>query len=248
MDLNGLHPESGHEREIRDAEASTDPNPSWDSPADAMEIDATLAALDLRPQHRLLELGAGQGRFTTLAERACREVVALDISAESLRAAARRLTSATVALVQGDATKSIVAKGTFDRVLGTLTSNLPDRSTRQGSYRTAADALTSNGKFVFSTHYFGARARIERVPREGRYSEGGIYRRFLTRAEVLEETAPYFQRVRVRPICVVLPFARRVGLPLVATDRVARRVPLLRAFGTLLLVEATRPRRSPSRG
>jgi SAM-dependent methyltransferase len=246
--LHGLHGESDHERRIRDLEAAAAPEPAWDAPGDLMEIGATLEALQLRPHHRLLELGAGRGRFTNLVAAACREVVAVDISIESLVAAAKRLNGERIALVHGDATKPIGSPGMFDRALGTLTSNLPDRSARQASYGSAAAALTPDGRFVFTTHYYGLRARMDREPLEGRYTEGGIYRRLLTVAEVREETAPYFRRVRIRPICVVLPFAQRVGLPLVATDRIARRVPLIRSFGTLLLVEATGPRRSPSQG
>jgi SAM-dependent methyltransferase len=207
-----------------------------------MEVDALLEALDLSPEHRLLEMGCGRGRFTTRVASMCSEVVAVDISLQSLRAAAARLEGGDVALVHGDATKPLVAAGHVDRVLGTLASNLPDRATRQASYRTAAAALRPGGKFVFSTHYLGLRARMDREPREGRYTEGGIYRCLLTAADVREEAAPYFRRLRIRPICVVLPFSRRLGVPLAPLDRVARRIPLVRAFGDLLLVEASEPR------
>ncbi|MEQ1856742.1 MAG: class I SAM-dependent methyltransferase [Longimicrobiales bacterium] len=241
--LENLHEESEHERRIRDAEASANPEPSWNAPSDVMETDATLEALDLRAHHRLLEMGPGRGRFTRRVESLCAEVVAVDISLESLRGAARRLSRDTVALIQGDATKPVVAPGTFDRVLGTLTSNLPSRTLREASYAAASQALRADGKFVFTTHYLGIRARLDREPREGRYTEGGIYRCLLTAADVRRETAPYFRRARVRPICVVLPFSRRLGIPLAGADRIARRMPLLRAFGDLLLVEASAPRR-----
>jgi SAM-dependent methyltransferase len=243
MGLEGLHGESEYERRLRDAEAARHPDPSWDTPGDAMEIDAMLKALSLRPGHRVLELGAGRGRFTTLLAAARTEVVAIDISLESLRAASRRIDSESVALLHGDATKAMVAPSTFDRVLGTLTSNLPDRATRQASYDVAAKALRPNGVFVCTTHYFGLRARLDGEAREARYTEGGIYRCLLTVDEVVEEASPFFARVRARPVCVVLPFAHRLRLPIATIDRFARRVPGLRAFGTLLLVEATGPRR-----
>lgn len=243
MGLEGLHRESEHERRLRDSEASSHPEPSWDAPGDAMEIDAMLEALRLRPGHRVLELGAGRGRFTSLLAAAGTEVVAIDISLESLRAASKRIVGDRVALLHGDATRSTVAPSTFDRVLGTLTSNLPDRVTRQASYRAAAHALKPDGIFVCSTHYLGVRARLDGEAREARYTEGGIYRCLLTADDVVQEAAPFFERVRVRPICVVLPFAHRLRLPIPAIDRVARRIPGLRAFGTLLLVEATVPRR-----
>src|SRR5687767_6985054 len=45
LGLEGLHPESEHERRLRDAEAAARPEPAWDAPGDAMEIDAMREAL-----------------------------------------------------------------------------------------------------------------------------------------------------------------------------------------------------------
>ena len=243
LGVDGLHAESDHERRIRDAEAAAPAQPRWDTDADVMEIGATLEALALEPRHRVLELGAGRGRFTRLLAERSGLVVAVDISVESLRVSARTLTGGTVALVEADATRDVAAPAGFDRALGTLASNLPTREAREASYRAAARALVDDGVFVFSTHYYGVRARLEGEPKAGRYTSDGIYRYLLTPAEVSREVSPYFESVRVRPICVVLPFSRRLGLPVPTVDRVARRVPLLRAFGGLLLVEAKRPRR-----
>ena len=243
LGLEGLHPESDRERRIRDQEALSGAVTPWSVAYDEMEISATLAALDLAPHHRLLELGPGRGRFTLLVETMCSLVVGIDISLESLRVAASRLQTGKVALAHADVTKAIFAPGAFDRILGTLTSNLPDSVERRKSYQVAARALDNAGKLVFTTHYYGLRARLDREAREGRYIDHGIYRRLLTIREIRTELRPYFRRIRVRPICVILPFSRRLRLPLVATDRVARTLPLLRAFGDLLLVEASHPRR-----
>lgn len=243
LGLDGLETESEHERGIRDAEARAQAHPRWDTDGDAMEIDATLEALSLEPDHRVLELGAGRGRFTHVVAERCQLVVAVDISLESLLASARAARSGRVAYVEADATRDVVRERSVDRVLGTLASNLPTPAARAASCAAAARALTDAGVFVFSTHYYGLRARWDGEPREGRYTPGGIYRRLFTAAEVRREISPYFDQVRIRPICVVLPFARRLGLPVRPLDRQARRVPLVRALGTLLLVEARGPRR-----
>jgi len=241
MGLESLHPESDHERLLRDAEAVKSPEPSWSTPADVMEMDATLEALELTEGQRVLELGPGRGRFTRRLQDLATTVVGVDISLESLKVAHLHVDPERVALVHADATAPVGAPAAFDRILGTLASNLPDRVSRITSYRVASRALKDDGKFVFSTHYYGIRARLDREPKEGRYVAGGIYRSLLTRAEVIEEIKPFFARVTVRPICVVLPLTARLGLPLPALDKIARRVPLLRAFGTLLLVEAEAP-------
>ena len=243
LGLDGLHPESDRERRIRDEEAVSGAAIPWGVAYDEMEVSATLAALDLAPHHRLLELGPGRGRFTRLLETTCGLVVGVDISLESLRVAASRLQTDKVALVHADVTKAVFTQGAFHRILGTLTSNLPGVEERRRSYEVAARALDDAGKLVFTTHYFGLRARLAREAREGRYTDGGIYRRLLTAREIRTELRPYFRRIRVRPICVILPLSGRLRLPLVATDRVARALPLLRAFGDLLLVEAAEPRR-----
>jgi SAM-dependent methyltransferase len=243
MGLGDLHPESDRERRLRDEEAGTLPLHMEDAVYDAMEIEGTLEALSVRPGHRVLELGCGRGRFTRLIEKRGATVVGVDISLESLRIAADHIATSRVALVQADATKAIAAPRSFDRVLGTLTSNLPSRRAREDSYRAAAAALSDDGKLVFSTHHYGIRARLAREPKEGRYSAEGIYRYLLEPREIRDEIGPFFGRVRIRPICVVLPFSRRLGLPLARIDRIARRIPGTRSLGDLLLVEASRPTR-----
>jgi len=240
--LDDLHPESMREQSIRDQEASNHGVPSGDTPFDLMEIGATMEALALKPEHCLLELGSGRGRFTKVVASVCKRVLGVDISLGSLRLASDEVGDREVGFIHGDATVPHVADGSFDRVLGTLTSNLPDKPLRQASYHAAARALSPGGRFVFTTHFFGLRARSQGESRDGRYSEEGIYRRLLEPSEVRDEISPYFGKVSVRPIQVVVPLSMRLGLPLVPLDRLARRIPGLRNFGHLLLVDAREPR------
>ena len=67
----------------------------------------------------------------------------------------------------------------------------------------------------------------------------------MTCQEVAREAAPYFSRVRSRPIQILLQFAAWLRLPLVALSRLAERVPLLNQWRILLLFVASRPIHPP---
>ena len=222
-------------------------------PIDEMHMQPTLAALRPFDGTVLLEMGCGTGRYTTVLARACRAVVAVDFSLNRLAALAQQLApQAPVALVQADVTSLRVAPQLFQRALSTLTSNLPDREHRLAMFRVAADALEASGRFVFSTHFHGIRDRLLGVPQAGRYEEqngdAGVFRYHMTHREGAREAAPYFSRVRSRPIQILLPFARRLRLPLVGLSRLAARVPLLNQWGILLLFVASRPIHPPVEG
>ena len=71
-------------------------------------------ALDIRPGHRVLELGCGTGQVTARLLAAGADVVAVDALAAMLAAARRRAPGAT--FLEGDATDTDVGAG-FDRVV-----------------------------------------------------------------------------------------------------------------------------------
>jgi len=222
-------------------------------PIDEMQMQPTLAALRPLGGTVLFEMGCGTGRYTTLLAQACRAVVAVDFSLNRLAALAQQLApQAPVALVQAEVTSLRVAPQMFQRVLSTLTQNLPGREHRLAMFRVAADALDASGRFVFSTHFCGIRDRLLGVPQAGRYDEqegdAGVFRYHMTHREVAREAAPYFSRVRSRPIQILLPFAAWLRLPLVALSRLAEYVPLLNQWGTLLLCVASRPIHPPVEG
>jgi len=70
----------------------------------------------------------------------------------------------------------------------------------------------------------------------------------MTCQEGAREAAPYFSRVRSRPIQILLQFAAWLRLPLVALSRLAEYVPLLNQWGILLLFVASRPIHPPVEG
>ncbi len=95
------------------------------SPYVARHLEATLAALDLAPGARILELGAGMGRFSLpLAERGF-EVVATDLSPHLLAELRRFDSEGKVKALEADAfLVDQVAPGPFDAVLGFFSSTI----------------------------------------------------------------------------------------------------------------------------
>jgi SAM-dependent methyltransferase len=213
---------------------------------DRAELDSHLAALTLAPTHTVLEFGCGAGRFSYELSRRAGRVVAVDFSLTGLHGVAS-LVGANVALVRADVTKLQPAAGAFDRALSTLTSNLPTPETRDGLFRVAATGLHAGGRFVFGVHYYGTRARLIGVHKEGYYDEDGIYRLYMTKADCREMAGPHFGKVALRPVAVMLPLSRTLRLPLYATSRVCERIPGLADFGELLMGVADQPRRQSAR-
>jgi SAM-dependent methyltransferase len=134
---------------------------------------------------KLLEFGCGTGRYTFPLAKQYRFIVAVDFSQVALESIAGGVPGDNVALVRADLEHFAVAPRSFDGVLSTLTSNLPTAERRRRLYELAAEALKDTGTFVSGLHYYGLRARLKRVAKEGYYNEGGIYRYYMTCNEAL---------------------------------------------------------------
>jgi SAM-dependent methyltransferase len=250
LDPSTLDDVSAVERAQRDIEAEEYERSLAQRPSfTAMEMRPTLGALAADRANSILELGCGTGRYTVPLSRASRALMAVDFSEASLRILARKLDAdSAVGLVLADITKLAVAPGVFDRVLSTLVSNLPSREHRLAMFKVACEGLTSDGRFVFSTHFHSLRNKLAGVAQSARYTEGGIYRYHFTPAEIDREASPYFRRVTVRPMQIYIPLGERLGLPMAATSRAAEFVPLLNQLGRLLLVACRRPIYAPAEG
>lgn len=241
-----LHDESRHEQQLRDARARSTTgdadDPRWNSEYQLMEILSALAALDIHPGDAILELGCGDGRYTTRLAPRCASLLAIDLSLESLAVLDRRLRGAgNVGLVHADVTTLRVPSRRFDVVYSTLTSNLPTREHRQAMYRVAADALRSDGRFVFSAHHQGIMQWLSGESKSGRYAQGHIYRYNFALRECVNEVRPYFASVRAWPIQIRVPFPKRIGLPTVELSRRLERVPVVNRLGDLILCVAQAP-------
>jgi hypothetical protein len=83
-----------------------------------------------------------------------------------------------------------------------------------------------------------------RIPRSGYYKESGIYRLFMSKAELHDEMSPWFGRLRLQPVKILPPFGRRLGLPLLPTSRACERLPIASEFGEILMAIGEQPRRA----
>jgi SAM-dependent methyltransferase len=243
-----LEAEERHEVALRDAQAASvaleTEQRYWAGPASRGEVAATLAALRLHAGVTAADFGCGRGRYTTELAGRCAAVLAVDFSLESLRWMVRvNLLPPNVGLVHADITRLRLSPARLDRVLAT--TPLDTREQRLAMHHLASDALADDGRYVFSTEHYDLRSRLRRAPRAQRYKAGdNLFFRF-TRQEMEREPAPYFARVRARPIVVKLPLQRRMPPALRRVlSRAAERVPVLRELGDLLLVQATRPTRA----
>jgi len=227
---------SKHEHQRRDQGAAKD-NFGWETSAQSqMEIIPTMESLQSLGGMSVLELGCGKGRFTTIMARQSATIIAMDFSMEVLKRLSSRVEPLwRIGLVQADCTKPVVASQSFQRALSTLVSNLPTRQHRHAMYRVVADALTTDGRFVFNAHHHALRQRFRNIPQAGHYPESGIFRYLFRRSEVMEECGLYFERVQCRPIQITLPLAGRLGLQTVTLSRIAEKVPVLNQLGELLL-------------
>jgi SAM-dependent methyltransferase len=195
----------------------------------------------------VFEYGCGNGRFTVRMAPRASLVIAVDFSLTALRNVSRRSDTAwNIALVQADCTRPVAQPATFDRILCTLTSNLPSRAHRCDLFQAAAAALKPDGRFVFSANHYNLRARLQRVPRSGYYDKDHrIYRYLSGGRELAEEARTAFKSVERRPIVVWLPFTRRFGFASAATSARLEKIPLLNHFGELVLVTGRQPRPWP---
>lgn len=237
-----LDAESAHERFVRDEQAVI-ADYEWESEAwTQKEIVPTLKESEPLKSSRVLELGAGTGRYSVrMAERGA-HLIAADFSFVALASLAQRVKPDwSIGLIEADCTQLRVRRS-FDLVASTLMSNLPTIEHRQALYKVVANALREGGKFVFSTHHFSWQARLERKARSGYYREGGIYRYLFEVAEIRREVARHFESVSCRPIQIHIPLAGRFGAAL-TLSRLSERIWPLNRLGELLLVTAKRPTR-----
>jgi hypothetical protein len=105
------------------------------------------------------------------------------------------------------------------------------------------------GRYVGSVELYDLNRRLLGLPLARRYSRGGILIEHLTTRTMRREAAPYFSKLRIRPIQPRVPFveklSRGLAFPIL---RLIAALPIVRQFGELLLLIAQRPVRLPVEG
>lgn len=260
-----LTQENKHEMALKDQEyvampeAFTPPESGWRSAfMDRIEIPPHLKAVQPLDGRRVLELGCGDGRFTILMAQQGADVLAVDISIAGLRRvrgnyqagiapttyriASRHSVVGCVGLVQADASAFHVSPRSFDRALSA--TPLDSRDERMTMYNAIAESLKDDGRYVAGVEYDDLCRRILGLPLVRRYSPGGILIEHFDMPTMRREISPYFSRVRMQPIRAILPFVKRLRLPMavhVVAARACCALPGFRHLGTILLVRAERP-------
>jgi len=255
---NQLSPEDKHEMGIRDAVDydCTNPGPfvpppdgDWRSVLwDMLEVPPHLDGLRCTASHTVLELACGDGRLTMLIAETGARILAVDLSLNALRLLAHRLPpTARIGCVHADINHLHVAKRSFDRALSV--TPLDSRDERMVMYRMIADALTDDGRYIASVENDDLNRRLLGLPLVRRYSKGGILIQHLTTDTMRSEVAPYFSKVRIRPIRPRVPFVGKMprGLAFLFLRLIAA-LPIVRHFGELLLLNAQCPVRLPVEG
>jgi len=250
--------EGEHEITIRDTVDYECENPSrfipppdgaWRSVlSDMLEIPQHMEELRPTQSSTVLELACGDGRFTSLIARTGSLVLAVDFSINALRLQAHRLPPGSrVGRVHADINHFHVASHSFDRVLSA--TPLHSRDERMVMYRTIANALTDNGRFVGGVEYDDLHRRCFGLPLIRRYSREGILVEHLTKQTMRREIAPFFLKVRMYPIRPRLPFIHKLPRKLAYVILYSASVlPGACHFGEILLICAEIPFRIPSEG
>jgi SAM-dependent methyltransferase len=239
------------------------PKVGWRSELnDRIEIPPHLDGLQLRPGHNVLEVGCGDGRYTVLMSELGAHVLAFDFCIEALKRTSKNLAVGSapttfkviaaasrgeVGLVQADVTTLNLAPQTFDRCISA--TPLDDRNERLRLFRVIAEALTNEGRYVCGVEYDDLYRRLFGLPVMRRYSPGGVLIEHLTMTELKRETGAYFGRLDTQLIRVHLPLVHRLPLWLSTPfTRLAGSIPIIRQFGQIVMVTATRPTRIPPEG
>ncbi len=268
---DALTSEEQYEMAIRDSQHSSLPPEGFVPPAsgwrsklsDLLEIPHHLS--ELQPKAcTVLEIGCGDGRFTMLMAQMGASVLAVDFSVDSLRTLASWLPSGIaptayqlphrspsdlrgrVALVRADASHFHVAPRSFDRAFST--TPLDSCEERLAMYQTIAEALTDEGRYVGSVENDDLTRRLLGLPLARRYSSG-IFIEHFDVGKLQREVAPFFSRLRIRPIRPRLPFMHHLPSNwALRLSRLAAATPVLRHLGEILLFRAERPVRQPTEG
>lgn len=148
----------------------------------------------------LLEAGCGTGRFTGLFASMASEVIAIDMSRDSILRNRRRhlgKTAAPVHYLQADLTHLPLRSRSFNRIANCgVYEHIPSRELRQQFLEHARRVATSDGKLLISAYRYGGITKL--FGKEGEHAGGIPFTRF-TEEELRAEVEPYFTITQFKP-------------------------------------------------
>lgn len=166
---------------------------AYDSEQDGTTRDANFAL-------PLLEAGCGTGRFTGLFSELASEVVAIDMSRDSiLRNRVRHAgkTTCSVHYIHADLTHLPLCDGLFARIAHCgVYEHIPSRAMREQFLSHARRVLRPDGVLLLSAYRYGGITRL--FGKEGEHDGGIPFTRF-TEAELRAEVEPFFGIEKFRP-------------------------------------------------
>ena len=141
----------------------------------------------------LLEAGCGTGRFTRIFAESCREVVAVDLSRDSIlrnRVACAGKTAAPVHYIHADLTHMPLRENVFGCIahIGVY-EHIPSSELRRQFLENARRVLRADGMLLLSAYRYNGLTKI--FEKEGEHAGGIPFFRF-TEDELRGEIEPYF--------------------------------------------------------
>ena len=157
-------------------------------------------ALGIDPTTPLFEAGCGTGRFTGLFASMASEVIAIDMSRDSIiRNRNRHLgkTAAPVHYIQADLTHLPLRSNAFGRIAHCgVYEHIPTRELRTQFLDHARRVATPDALLLLSAYRYGGITKF--FGKEGEHDGGIPFTRF-TEEELKSEVGPYFDITQFRP-------------------------------------------------
>jgi SAM-dependent methyltransferase len=218
---------------------------NWDSPAGRRRADRRAAFYvehaGLGPGRLALELGCGTGLFLERVARSGATLVGVDLSADLLARARRRVAALpNVRVLEGDAHRLPFPDGSFDAVYG---SSILHHLDLAAALAEARRALKRGGRVVFTEpnllnpqvaymYYVGPRERFGLSPDEMAFTKARVSG-VLARAGFVDAVVRFFDFLHPATPAPLLDAVSRLG-------SILEGLPAVRALAGSLLVRATR--------
>lgn len=229
-------------REIKSRDQNADDYDQRLSVRYQREVVPTIKSLGDINNKDLIDYGCGTGRITIELSKA-KNVLAIDFSRQSLVVLTNKLSNQeNFGLVLADATKFVTRDNFFDLALSTqVLEHIPTKKKRQQWLQNISQTLKSGARFVCTAYHQDLRRGLTKQPAEGYHQGSNIFFHYFSLAEIKQEFKPIFSLKKVRPIDIILPLQKRLGLNKIFGGRLSvwlQNVPGLNLFGHLVLVIA----------